>query len=78
MQAMINRTDPNNTLSTEIIDLNSDTQNYYLSDYGFFFGVSITDINGIPVHFDSSYFTLEMKQSTTQEVNGYKFLKYYI
>ena len=71
MQTMINRTNSNNTLSTEVINLNSNDQNYYLYDYGFTFGVSITDTDGRPVPLDPTYFTLEISQTTTIELNGY-------
>ena len=62
---MINRENSNNTLSTKIINLNTDDQEYYLNDYGFMFGVSITNINGSPFQLDPTLFTLEITQGTT-------------
>ena len=77
MQIMIDREYSNNTLSTEAINLITDDQNYYLYDYGFTFGVLITDGNGSPVVLDSSYFTLNMYQSTTYKSSeGYQISSY--
>ena len=67
---MINRTDSNNTLSTEVINLNTNDKNYYLFDYGFAFGVSITGTDGSPVPLDPTYFTLDIGQATTYEDNN--------
>ena len=73
MQTMINRSASNNTLSTEVINLNTEDQNYYLYDYGFRFGVSITDGNGNPVVLDPSYFKFDIVQSTAYKSSeGYQ------
>ena len=45
--------------------MNTDDQEYYLNDYGFMFGVSITNINGSPFQLDPTLFTLEITQGTT-------------
>ena len=71
---MINRESSKNTLSTEIIDLSLNSQDYYLVDYGFYFGVSLTNLLGQATPLDPTYFTLEFSQSTTENVgNYYKF-----
>ena len=73
MQTMINRSASNNTLSTEVINLNTEDQNYYLYDYGFRFGVSITDGNGSPINLDPTYFALNILQSSTyKSSDGYQ------
>ena len=64
---MVNRQNSNNTLSTKVIDLNTEDQDYYLEDYGFMFGISITDISGNPFPLDPTLFTLEINQGTTVE-----------
>ena len=57
---MVNRKNSNNTLSTKVIDLNTEDQDYYLDDYGFMFGISITDITGTALPLDPTLYTLEI------------------
>ena len=76
IQKMLDRANSNNTLSTEVINLNTNDQNYYLYDYGFTFGVSITDHFSQAVPLDPTYFTLSIDQITTYKINGYNNLKF--
>ena len=59
IQIMVNRDNSNNNTSTKMINLNSDNTQYHLSsDYGFSFGVSITDIKGKVIELDPTIFNL--------------------
>ena len=71
MQVMVNRTNSNNSLSTEVVDLTTYDQNYYPVDYGFAFGVAFTDTSGIPITLDPTYFTLDISQAYTVKVGNY-------
>ena len=58
---MIERKDSTFNISTEILNLSSDSTQYKLfNDYGFSFGVSITDYEGKSVDFDKTYFNLSI------------------
>lgn len=70
-KSMIYRESSKTSLSTEIIDLSLNSQDYYLADYGFYFGVSITNLKGQATTLDSTYFTLEFTQSTTVKDGNY-------
>ena len=61
---MINRQNANNSKSTEVVNLNTQDEDYYLFDYGFSFGVLITDTDGVPITLDPSYFTLQIAEGT--------------
>ena len=61
MQTMVNRGRSTFNISTEVMNLNSDQTRYYLyNEYGFSFGVSITDYDGVPFEIDPTYFTLSI------------------
>ena len=70
-KSMINRETSFNSLSTEIMDLSLNSNDYYLADYGFYFGVSITNLLGQATPLDPTYFTLEITQGTTEKVGSY-------
>ena len=58
---MIKRDNSTFNISTEIVNLSSDTTQYKLfNDYGFAFGVSVTNYKGKSVALDDSYFTLKI------------------
>ena len=71
VQTMMSRSSANNTLSTSVINLNIEDSNKTLVNYGFAFGVSVTDTNGRPLTLDPTYFTLDISQVTTKKVSGY-------
>ena len=71
VQIMMKRSSSNNTLSTSVINLNIEDSNKTLVDYGFAFGVSVTDLVGRPKSLDPTLFTLEISQATTKKEIGY-------
>ena len=70
-KTMINRETSFNTLSTEVLDLSLNSQDYYLADYGFYFGVALTDIFGKAKPLDPTLFTIEFTQGTTIKLGDY-------
>ena len=76
VQTMMDRSSSNNTLSTSVINLNIEDSNKTLVDYGFAFGVSVTDTDGIPFILDPTLFTLDISQATTKKINGYYRFEY--
>ena len=48
----------------------------YLTDYGFSFGIAITDVFGRPFTLDPTYFTLEIAQGTFIKNGGYYYPSY--
>ena len=76
VQTMMDRSSSNNTLSTSVINLNIEDSNKTLVDYGFAFGISITNTKGRPFELDSTLFTLDISQATTKKVNGYYKFEY--
>ena len=70
VQVMINRSNSNNSLSTEVVDLTTNDENYYPTNYGFAFGVAFTDAWGNPLTLDPTYFTLSIVQNTVVNDNG--------
>ena len=61
MQTMINRGNSTFNISTEIMNLNLDKTQYHLfNNYGFSFGVALTDYNGSAIEVDPTYFTLSI------------------
>ena len=58
---MIKKGNSTFNISTEIVNLSSDSTQYKLfNDYGFSFGVAITDYEGKYVEFDHTYFNLSI------------------
>ena len=68
---MTNRQNANNSKSTAVVDLNTQDEDYYPFDYGFAFGVAITDTDGMPLVLDPTYFTLQISENTFTKINGY-------
>ena len=76
LQVMTNRQNANNSKSTAVVDLNIRDEDYYPFDYGFAFGVTITDTDGMPLVLDPTYFTLQISENTFIKINGYYTPKY--
>ena len=70
LQIMINRKNSNNSKSTEVVNLNTSDEDYYPFDYGFAFGVTLTDVYGKPTPLDSRYFTLQISEGTIDKTTG--------
>ena len=70
LQIMINRKNSNNSKSTEVVNLNISDEDYYPVDYGFAFGVLLTDLYGNPMPLDSRYFTLQISEGTINKTTG--------
>ena len=71
LQDMVNRQNSNNSKSTAVVDLITQDEDYYPTDYGFAFGITVTDAYGRPLVLDPTYFTLHFAESTFKQIGGF-------